>query len=317
MKKLLCLLLVISISLTSMACSQNEKTSESTKEKTTLTLGILPDTQSVPIALANYLGYFKDEGVDIKVEKFTSAPERDSALQSGALDGAISDLISVMLFCEGGFNVKTTSITDGSQEFIVGANSGITDANSIKGATIGLSENTVMEYACDRFLTNLKLDPNTAITKTYIPQITVRMEMLEAGQLDGSVMPEPQVSVGKAGGAKVLISSNDLNMHTTGIAFSTDAIKDKKAEIEVFYRGYNRAVEYINTHEVAEYIDIIIKETGFPESVTETITLPTYVNARLPFKEDIKAVNDWMLAKDLIAKAYEYNTVVDTGFCKE
>ncbi|MEG2407076.1 MAG: hypothetical protein RSB05_08390, partial [Clostridiales bacterium] len=70
-------------------------------------------------------------------------------------------------------------------------------------------------------------------------------------------------------------------------------------------------------HEVAEYIDIIIKETGFPESVTETITLPTYVNARLPFKEDIKAVNDWMLAKDLIAKAYEYNTVVDTGFCKE
>ena len=46
--------------------------------------------------------------------------DRDSALQSGNLDGAVSDMLAVAFAKDGGFDVKVTSMTDGSYKLIAG-----------------------------------------------------------------------------------------------------------------------------------------------------------------------------------------------------
>ena len=52
-----------------------------------LTIGLMPDVDSLPFIIAQEEGYFKEEGLDIELQQFKSAMDRDAALQSGTLDG--------------------------------------------------------------------------------------------------------------------------------------------------------------------------------------------------------------------------------------
>ena len=113
MKKIMSLVLSAALLLTCCLCACAEK-------KETITIGVLPDVDSAPIIIAQHNGYFEQEGADVKIERFTSAMERDSALQAGAIDGAVSDILAAAFFENGGFNVKITSMTNGSYKLLAG-----------------------------------------------------------------------------------------------------------------------------------------------------------------------------------------------------
>ena len=104
----------------------------------------MPDVESVPFIIAEKNGYFTKEGVKVKIEHFTSARDRDSALQSGQLDGVMTDVLAVVFANEGGINLKIISKNDGNIELMAGKDSGITDLAGLKGRTVGLSTNTIM-----------------------------------------------------------------------------------------------------------------------------------------------------------------------------
>ncbi|MBF1706100.1 MAG: ABC transporter substrate-binding protein, partial [Selenomonas sp.] len=71
-----------------------------------LTIGLMPDTDSIPFIIAAERGYFAEEGVEVELQPFKSAMDRDAALQSGNLDGAVSDLLAVIFARSGGFDVR-------------------------------------------------------------------------------------------------------------------------------------------------------------------------------------------------------------------
>lgn len=66
----------------------------------------MPDIDSIPFIIAQEKGYFKEEGVDVELQYFKSAMDRDSALQSGNLDGGVSDMLAAGFAKAGGFDVK-------------------------------------------------------------------------------------------------------------------------------------------------------------------------------------------------------------------
>ena len=98
-----------------------------------ITIGLMPDTDSIPFIIAAERGYFAEEGVEVELVPFKSAMERDAALQSGNLDGAISDLLAVIFARSGGFALHATSYTDGNYNLVAGANTGISTAPDLHG----------------------------------------------------------------------------------------------------------------------------------------------------------------------------------------
>ncbi|WP_434577319.1 ABC transporter substrate-binding protein [Thermoanaerobacterium thermosaccharolyticum] len=117
MKKIVSVMLLIIMIFTISSCS-SKKEASSTKLQT-LNIGILQDTDSIPVLIAKEQGYFKDENLDVNIEQFKSAQERDSALQSGKIDGAISDIMAAAFANDGEFNVKITSLTNGTYDLLV------------------------------------------------------------------------------------------------------------------------------------------------------------------------------------------------------
>lgn len=313
MKKFLCAILSVIMLLSLAACSSSISNTSSKKELQELTIGVLPDLDSIPLIIAEQNGYFEESGAKIKIETFKSAKDRDSALQSGNIDGAISDMLAAAFAAEGGFDVKMTSKTDGSYKLLVNADKGIDSFDKLKGNEIAISENTIIEYATDMMLKegNLKAED---IKKVAIPQMPVRLEMLQNGKVAAATLPEPLASAAMKNGAKLLNSSDKLGINPGVLLFTTKATKDKSVEIKAFYTAYNKAVDYLNKEDKSKYIDVLIEKAGFPADVKDVLVLPQYNKAVLPSEKDFTNVINWLTEKQLIKNSYKYNDLVNSEF---
>jgi NitT/TauT family transport system substrate-binding protein len=288
-------------------CGQNEKVSMPEK---IINIGVMPDVESIPLIIAEKNGYFRKEGVKVNIEHFKSARDRDSALQSGELDGAVSDILAVVFANEGGINLKIICKNDGNIKLLAGQASDIDSMEDLKGKSIGMSSNTIMEYTTDKMLEAARIDFEV-INKVAIPQIPTRLEMLQGGKVDAIILPEPLAGLAVKNGARVLHCTDQMAKKAGVIAFTSKSLQESPEEIKAVFQAYNEAVDYLQKAPVADYIDFIIEEQGFPEGLKESIELPQYTEAKLPEEEIVADVVRWMKDKELIKGSYEYNDLVE------
>ena len=139
-------------------CGQQAGEKKEAKELQPLAIGLMPDTDSLPFIIAREKGYFDEEGLKVDIQQYKSAMDRDSALQSGNLDGAISDMLAVAFAKSGGFEVKVTSFTDGSYKLIASPNEHAKSAKELAGKDVSVSRNTIIEYVTDQILAKEGMD---------------------------------------------------------------------------------------------------------------------------------------------------------------
>ena len=280
-----------------------------------LTIGLMPDTDSIPFIIAAERGYFAEEGVEVELVPFKSAMERDAALQSGNLDGAVSDLLAVIFARSGGFSMHAVSYTDGNYNLVAGGNAGISAAADLRGKEIAISRNTIIEYVTDEilFVNGMK---EQDVSKVVIPQIPVRLEMLQSGNLAAAVLPEPMASVAVASGSRYVTGSGELGINPGVIVFADSAINEKADSIRAMYRAYNKSVEYLNHAPRAEYIDLVMEKSGFPAPARDALELKPYRPARLPAEKDVEEAVHWVKSKEL-AGDYRYDDLVSKLLVEE
>lgn len=280
-----------------------------------ITIGLMPDVDSIPFIIAQEKGFFKEEGVTISLKSFKSAMERDSALQSGNLDGAVSDVLAEAFAKAGGFDTVITALTNGSYKLVANKNEPATSVNELKGKDVAISKNTIIEYVTDRIAAEAGLDGN-AINKTVIPQIPARLEMLQNGKIAAATLPDPLATVAIKNGGKVINTSDQLGINPGVMLFTVKAVNEKEKEIQAMYRAYNKAVDYLAREPMENYIDLIIEKAGFPKDVKGALVLPKYKKATAPQPKDIEEVINWLQAKNLIKQKYQYTDLVDTRFVR-
>ncbi|MDP4089856.1 MAG: MetQ/NlpA family ABC transporter substrate-binding protein [Bacillota bacterium] len=286
---------ILAVSLT--ACSSKNGTDQGQS----LTFGLMPSVDAVPFIIADEKGFFKEQGINVKLEVFKSAKDRDAAFQAGSLDGIIGDEVAVCLYQNADFDVKITGITDGDFMLVAGKDSGIKTISDLKGKSTAISEKTVIEYTLDRILEKSGMQSGD-ITKSAVPAIPTRLEMLRNGKTDAALLPEPFSTLAVKDGGILLGSANKEDMYPSVSAFTQKAIASKNTDIKSFYKAYNKAVEYINSTPVSEYEATVIKAVGYPEDMKGKISLPKFRSNRLPSDEELKDAIDWSTKKGLIKK---------------
>lgn len=298
-KKLLTILTSTAVLLSLTACTKTEETK--TSEKQSLTFGMMGSIDSVPFVIAKEKAFFEKAGVDVTIETFKNSKDRDAAFQAGSLDGVICDEVAISLYQNADFDVKITGITDGDFMLIAGAKSGIKSLGDIKGKSVAISEKTSIEYTLDKIFEKNSMNPKD-IEKSMVPAIPTRLEMLNNGNVDAALLPEPFSSMAISSGGILLGSAINLASYPSVSAFTQKAIDDKSSEIQAFYKAYNEAVDYINSTSVTEYEDLIIKTVGYPEDMKGKIKLPTFRKNMLPKDEEVQEAIDWCKDNNLITK---------------
>lgn len=308
MKRLLVMMMAAVLVLSALVAGCGSQHAEK-KELQGIAIGLMPDIDSVPIIIAEEKGYFAEEGLKVDIQKFKSAMDRDAALQSGNLDGAISDMLAVAFAKAGGFDVKVTSYTDGTYKLIAGKGDGDVKPQDLAGKDVAVSKNTIIEYVTDRIMASQNM-PEDSINKVVIPQIPTRLEMLQSGKLAAATLPEPMGSIAIANGCRFVTDSEEMGVNPGVMMFTAKAVSDKKAELQAFYRAYNKAVNYLNEHPQDEYMDLVIEKSGFPDAAKAALKLPQYREAGLPAEKDVSECINWMVQKELIKQSYTYDELV-------
>lgn len=312
MKRILVCLLILAAAFNLVGCAQKEPAPAESK---TITIGVMPDVESVPFIIAEKNGYFKNHGVDVKIVHFKSAQDRDSAMQSGQLDGLITDVLAVVFANEGGFKQKIIARNDGNVEMLAGKDSGIDSMQDLKGRTVGLSTNTIMEYMVDKMLEASQMSP-ADVEKVAIPPLPTRLEMLMGGKIDACILPEPLAGLAVKNGAKVLASTDELANKPGAIAFTAKSLEENPEAIKAVFRAYNDSVAYLQQEPAESYLDFVIESQGFPANIRDSLVLPQYSVAVKPDEKIVNDVVQWMKAKNFIKGNYEYQDLVDESILR-
>lgn len=274
-------------------CSTPSSTPESETTKETLTIGVMPAVDTAPIFLAEEKGFFEALGLDLNIQIFNNAQDRQTALQTHAIDGALTDLIAVATNVDGGFNLKATTLTDGV--FPVLVREGYEETPDIK---VGMMEVSVSNFLIDEWL---GADYN--IEKVFINDIPGRLEMIKNGNIDMGLFPEPMASNGALNGLEKRIYTPEDGLCPNVMAFTDKALTSKTEALVRFHEGYNQGVAYANEHP-DEARSLLIEKLQLNPAIKDLFILPTYSNAHLPDDTYLEKIIGWVqteLKQDLSA----------------
>lgn len=276
MKKVV--LIILALVLIMSGCSSNKE-----DEKMVLNIGLMPAVDIAPIFLAKENGYFDELDLEVNLEIYSNAQDRQSALQANAIDGAMTDILAVATNVNGGFGLKATMLTDGM--FVLVSNMGAIDKTDI---SVGM-----MEISVSNFLVDQWLGETHKIEKVYINAIPSRLEAAVSGQIDMALLPEPIASAGKLKGLEKIIFEPIDGFSPDVMAFTQTAIDNKSKALEAFVKAYNKAVLDIQK-DASLARDVLAN--NIPNVSPELMAiadLPEYHEARLPSEAYIQRVIDW------------------------
>lgn len=300
--KYLVLALTLLLGIAAAGCSQVNAPAEDLSLK----VGLMPAVDAAPMLLAEKKGYFDELGLDVELTIFNNGQDRQSALQTNAIDGAMTDLIAVATNVDGGFGLKATTMTNGV--FPVLMKQGSEEKEKVK---VGMMEVSVTNFLIDQWLGD-----KYEIEKVYINEIPTRLAAIVSGELDMGSFPEPFASMGALQGLeKKSFEYADGNCPDV-LAFTDKARKEKPKAIKLFHQAYDKAVDDINSNEQEARDVLMEKMTNLKPEIKDDMILPEFTKVQLQDKEYIQSIIDWtgnVMNKELKVTA---DDLVDSSFIK-
>lgn len=282
-------------------------------------IAVLPVIDALPIYVAQQEGYFNKQGVEVEIVPVLSAPERDQLMQSGQVDGILTEVVVNMIYNKETPQIKTvrflrtTTVTTPMFRILAAKNSGINTVAGLAGVPIAISEGTVIEYMTDRVLQRAGLAPED-IAKVAVPKISDRMAFLDSGQVQAAVMPDPLASLSIKNGARVIIDDTSYpEVSHSVLAFRIETLNQQGEAVRKVLAGIEQAVTAINGDKT-RWNGLLAELKLVPEPLLKDYVLPDYPLASVPSEEQFADAMQWAREKGLIQKDLQYTDCVDASF---
>lgn len=299
------------------AASRKEQTVQSIK------IGVLHTADSIPLYVAQQEGFFEKQGITVELAEFGSASEQSKAMETGAIDGMMTDMIVQCLLKKGGTELRTVTtalgaeVTEGKFLVVAAPNSDVSAPEDLENSRIAIAEATMMEYLVDSYCNELNIDVEKA-EKVNVPSLSLRYELLMEGEdIDCAILPDPLGDYAVMNGGVAVIDDTALknNYSRSVISFTKQLLDEEGAVIEKFLKAYGEAVDSINDSPDS-YRELACQVANVPQDMQEVYELPGYTRWSVPDEEEVDRLVSWMLNKGLLETGYSYQEVVDDSFIK-
>ena len=276
----------------------NDSPANDSQEMGTITMAVLPSLDGLPIFIAYEMGFFEDHGVNVELERFSAARDRDMAFQAtDHIDGLVFDGIALAIYNSAGFDMVAVSSALGLASVIGGE--GIETLDDLYGSTILISRNTAMDYILDRTLLAAGLLHDNVIIEE-VPSLPTRLEMLLNGQAEAATLPEPFATIAMLSGLNRVTYTHELGINPFIYSFRREVVEQRPEEVRAFFKGINSAVDFMNNAPRDEFVDILIDIVGYPEDTRDTLILPQFVHFTVPNAERIQDVLNFSRDRGLL-----------------
>jgi len=286
---------------------------------TNIRIAALPVLDTLPMYVAEQAGLFEKHNINLEMIPAGSAPKRDELINAGQADGMINEVMSTIFYNRDETRVQVvryarTATADSPVFFILAAGqSGINSMDQLKGAEIGVSEGTVIEYLTDRIL-QAEGFTDEEINTIAVPDIGQRMALLGSGELSAAMLPDPLASLVKQQGAVLVIddSSHPEYSHST-ISFRKAFIDENPEAVRAFLAVWEEAVILINA-DPQKYADLMVERELVPPPLVGKFPVPQFVTAAIPTQAQWDDSIAWVKEKGLEIGQATYQNSITADF---
>lgn len=244
------------------ATNEPSGTKASTKLETVdLTLVGVRDAQiSSQQIIADKLGYFKEEGLNVTSQLIESGPDIGPMVAGGSAPVSIQTNFMDIILKSTDIPVKIISPLAqiaGTQAVVGSSKLELKSAKDLEGKTIGIPSGADVMIAINNMATELGVDASKIKYVNLAPSDAV--VALEKGDIDALAAWEPFITKAIQGGGKFLFSGtkselpdkqgdvNWMSVHTT-IQVSDDFIEKNPNTLKAVLRSLKKATDYINNN---------------------------------------------------------------------
>ncbi len=284
-------------------------------ETVTLRVGVLPILDALPFYVAQEEGFFTEQGVEVVFVPVASAAERDQLLVAGQVDVVIDDLVSLLLLNREGVEIVAVRTamrpTEDFAQFrlLAAAQSGIDSVEALRNVPVGISEGTIIEYLTEQMLQRAGLEPSE-IETVAVPRIPDRMALLESGELQAAMLPEPLASLAVAKGARAVVDDRAFpELSCSLVSVRAELLEAHPQAVRAMLAALEEAVAAINADK-GRWDTLLVEKHLLPPALEGSFTLPDYPMASIPSTTCFGAVRQWVEAKGLLSTAPAYESVV-------
>jgi len=293
---------------------------EAASASAAIRIGVLKIADSFPVYAAQEKGLFEKNGLKVEIVEFQSASDQSVAYEAGEIDGMMTDMIVQSLINKGaGDNgMKTVAMafggTAGEGRFLVVSSkkSGIVKPADLEGKKIGISENTMMEYLVTSYLTDLGVD-TSKVELVNIPKLTLRLDsVIEGNDIQAAILPDPLALEAVARGCNTVIDDTALGKNYSQSVFtlSNKIIKNHPEEAKSYVAAINEAIGMIDK-DPESFSDLFYEKANVAEAARARYTVPSYTADCVPTEDEVSSIENWMVKKGLLDKAFSYDEMVE------
>ncbi|WP_181449039.1 ABC transporter substrate-binding protein, partial [Nonomuraea aridisoli] len=286
-------------------------------ELSTIKVGLLPTAESAPVFLALTKNYFQEEGLTVQPMIITGAGAAAPQVESGQLDLAQTDFLTVMRRNAAQETFKVVAglyrAAPGSYAVVVDAKSKIRTAADLRRKTVAVPNLMVLQgLALTGMLerAGLELDDVKQREKPY-PEM---LNALRSGQVDAAVLAEPFVTAARQSRrTRVLedpMSGEFANLYTAGMMASDRWIQENPRTLAAFQRGLAKAQRLI-TSDPREVGEVLPRYTKVSKAVAAGLP-PGVYPARLDLAQ-VRRIGDLALAYGWVRSPVKLGDVVAKG----
>lgn len=275
------------------------------EEPGTLRLGTMPTYSGAIYAVGIEQGFFEDAGVNVSLTVFRSARDRDGAVAAGQLDGFMTDIMGAVNLNAKDFPVIMTSREYEDFGIMAGP---LTDMNATKPTSIGISENTVVDYITDTY-------GQEGLEKVNMVALPDRLGALLAGELNLGVFPQPFMGIIMASGGEAVVTTASQDFHPVVLAFDENYLEANGPWVKAFYEGYAKTVAYMQENDYSVYKDALVKHGLATEETVDNYRIPVdSYGLNSVTEKDYNAITQWMVNKALIQTVPAYEKVTNKTY---
>ena len=328
MKKIVVLALIFSLLVLSL-CSCAKKGEEG---MTSITLNeVAHSIFYAPQYVAIEKGYFKEEGLDVKLVNGSGADNVMTAVLSGEADiGFMGSEASIYVFNEGSGEkiINFAQLTQRAGNFLVARKSDEDFTwDKLKGKTVlagrkGGMPQMVFEY----ILKKNNMDPKKDLKMVQNIDFGLTAEAFASGQGDYSVEFEPFAASLEKEKKGVVVASLGVDsgmVPYTAYSAKESYIKKNADTIQKFTNALQKGMDFVKSHTPQEIAEVI--QPQFKETERETLTTiveryydqGTWKDNLVFEKESFELLQDILESGEELSKRVSYEELVNTEFASK
>jgi NitT/TauT family transport system substrate-binding protein len=224
--------------------------------------------------LAQEKGFYRAEGVDVRLVEFSSLSDARRAYERGQIDGLGTTIVEVLQAREYSKRspqiVQAVDYSDGADMILV--RPGITNAAGLRGARVGVELASVCVFVLYRALEKHGLSLKD-VQLVSSDQATMSAAF-RRGDLDAVVTYPPNtISLLRDGQARPFFTSAEIPGEVVDvIAIEEDVCKRRPKSVERIIRAFHRAIAYAKQHPDDAYAIMARREGITPSEFKQTLT---------------------------------------------